>query len=198
MRVLREFGSQYDLEVATSLEDGLSILENGQRLPDVIVTDLTLADAQGTDTLDALLEVAPTVPIIVSAGLLTQALRCQLDMIGASRRQGKDENYDRLAALLEQACASLDKQIGRGRVCCDVEEAARVAAEEAVPKAMDHLCKRLGLHDEEGVRMAVKLARGWEAAKGRFISAIATGIASALLLALGAGIAAMLRNQGTK
>ncbi len=46
--------------------------------------------------------------------------------------------------------------------------------------------------------MAIRLARGWEAAKSRFVSAVTTGLASALLLAIGAGIVAVLRHGGSK
>ena len=46
--------------------------------------------------------------------------------------------------------------------------------------------------------MAIRLARGWEAAKIRFVSALTTGLASAFLLAIGAGIVAMLRQGGPK
>jgi hypothetical protein len=46
--------------------------------------------------------------------------------------------------------------------------------------------------------MAIRLARGWEAAKLRFFSAVATGIGSAFLLALGAGLVAMLRENAGK
>ena len=67
-----------------------------------------------------------------------------------------------------------------------------------VSRAVDELMARLGFDDTEGVRLAVRLARGWEAAKARFVSALATGIASALLVAIGAGIIAMLRQNSTK
>ncbi len=72
------------------------------------------------------------------------------------------------------------------------------AAETVVSRAVDQLMARLGFDDTEGVRLAVRLARGWEAAKARFVSALATGIASALLVAIGAGIIAMLRQNSTK
>ena len=80
----------------------------------------------------------------------------------------------------------------------EIDRVARSAAEEAAKKAIDELVHRLGLHDEEGLRMAVRLARGWDAAKARFTAAIAAGLGSALLLAVGAGIVAIVRNQGSK
>ena len=46
----------------------------------------------------------------------------------------------------------------------------------------------VGLGDEEGLRMAIRLARRWEAAKIRFVSAVTTGLASAFLLISSAGM----------
>jgi hypothetical protein len=68
-------------------------------------------------------------------------------------------------------------------------------AETAVTRAIDNLVDRLGLADQEGVRMAIRFARGWDAAKARFVSALTTGIASAVLLAIGAGLVAILRQN---
>jgi hypothetical protein len=51
----------------------------------------------------------------------------------------------------------------------------RQAADAAVSRAIDELLDRLGLSDEEGLRMAIRLARGWEAAKIRFVSAVTPG-----------------------
>ena len=71
-------------------------------------------------------------------------------------------------------------------------------AEAVVGRAVDRLTERLGVEDAEGLRLAVRLARGWEQAKIKFFSALTTGLASAFLLALGAGIAAMIRNSSAK
>ena len=80
----------------------------------------------------------------------------------------------------------------------EIDRVTREAADTAVSHAIDELLERLGLSDEEGLRMAIRLARGWEAAKARFVSTVTTGLASALLLALGAGIVAMMRHSGSK
>ncbi len=62
----------------------------------------------------------------------------------------------------------------------EIDRVTRQAADAAVTRAIDELLDRLGLGDEEGLRMAIRLARGWEAAKIRFVSAVTTGLASAL------------------
>ena len=80
----------------------------------------------------------------------------------------------------------------------EVDRVTRQAADAAVQRAIDELLDRLGLGDEEGLRMAIRLARGWEAAKTGFVSALTTGLASAVLLAIGAGIVAMVRHGGSK
>ena len=80
----------------------------------------------------------------------------------------------------------------------EIDRVTRQAADTAVSRAIDELLDRLGLSDEEGLRMAIRLARGWEAAKTRFISTVTTGLASAFLLAIGAGIVAMVRHGGSR
>ena len=80
----------------------------------------------------------------------------------------------------------------------EIDRVTRQAADAAVSRAIDELLDRLGFGDEEGQRMAIRLARGWEAAKIRFVSAVTTGLASAFLLAIGAGIVAMVRHGGWK
>ena len=80
----------------------------------------------------------------------------------------------------------------------EIDRVTRQAADAAVTRAIDELLDRLGLGDEEGLRMAIRLARGWEAAKIRFVSAVTTGLASAFLLAIGAGIVAMMRHGASK
>jgi hypothetical protein len=86
----------------------------------------------------------------------------------------------------------------RSELLAEIDKATRVVVELAVDRALERLIERLGLEDEEGLRMAIRLARGWEAAKLKFFSAVATGLGTAFLLALGAGIMTMLRDNATK
>src|ERR1041384_300788 len=79
----------------------------------------------------------------------------------------------------------------RTELKAEIDRVAREVVDNAVSLAIDRLIDRLGPEDEEGLRMAVRLARGWESAKLKFFSAIATGLGSALLLALGAGLVAI-------
>lgn len=195
----RELAGRFDVTLAETLAEGLIRLNTPGRQPDVIVTDLDLPDSVGPRTLEILREAAPAIPIVVSTGHLGAGIRRQLDLLGAAHLHDKNDGFSLLRAVLQhtesfhQTMAAHKSQM-RG----EVVRVARSAAEEAAKKAIDELVHRLGLHDEEGLRMAVRLARGWDAAKSRFTAAIATGLASALLLAVGAGIIAIMRNHATK
>jgi CheY-like chemotaxis protein len=199
MAVRRELADRFEVILAETLADGLIRLTTPGRAPDVIVTDLNLPDSSGPRTLEILRETAPEIPIVVSTGNLDVGVRRQLDLLGAAHLHDKSDGLPILRVLLQHTESlhqnmAMQKHHMRG----EIERLARDAAEEAAKKAIEELVLRLGLHDEEGVRMAVRLARGWDAAKSRFTAAIATGLGSALLLAVGAGIVAIMRNQGTK
>jgi len=195
----RELAGRFEMVLAESLAEGLVRLSTPGRVPDVIVTDLNLPDSAGPRTLEILREAAPGIPIVVSTGDLSGGVRKQLDLLGAAHLHDKNDGLPILRALLQHTesfhqTMVLHKSQMRG----EIDRVARSAAEEAAKKAIDELVHRLGLHDEEGLRMAVRLARGWDAAKARFTAAIATGLGSALLLAVGAGVVAIVRNQGSK
>lgn len=192
----RSLAGRYEIKSVTTLREAIREIRLDWR-PDVIVADLDLPDSPGVETLERLREAAADTPIIVGARGSLDALHRNLDALS---RQGADR-HDGLAilrAMLQQQQA-LQHTIAayRTQILAEIEQAATDAAEAVVSKALDQLLNRLGLEDAEGVRLAVRLARGWEAAKGKFLSAITTGLASALLLALGAGLLAMLRNADT-
>ncbi len=150
-------------------------------------------------TLETLQAIAGEIPIVVSTGGLTDALRRQLDALGAAHLHDKGAGFSLLKAILQQhQMFHQTVTAHRAELLAEVERAARQMADVAVMRAVDHLIDRLGLEDEDGLRMAIRLACGWETAKLKFFSALATGLGSALLLALGAGIVAMLRDNATK
>ncbi len=199
LAVRRELAERFDVVLANTLAEGLIRLTTPGRAPDVIVTDLNLPDSSGPRTLEILRETAPGIPVVVSTGDLSTGVRRQLDLLGAAHLHDKNDGLPILRVLLQQT-ESFHQTIAmqRSQMRAEIDRVARAAAEEAAKKAIDALVHRLGLHDEEGLRMAVRLARGWDAAKARFTAAIATGLGSALLLALGAGLVAIMRNQGSK
>lgn len=216
----RELAGRHDVRVAATLAEALAVLAGvagGGWRPDVVVADLSPADPDGLRVLEALQDAAGSVPVVVSTGGVTAALRRQVDALGAAAAPSPAP-YDHggeAAAGLGLLKAVLGHQhhqhpwphgaLGpqhqhqlRAEIMAEVDRAARLAADAAVARAVGQLTERLGLEDDEGLRTAIRLARGWEAAKGRFLSAVATGIGSAFLLALGAGLVALLRENTGK
>ena len=195
----RELGVRHDTRVVTSLADALTTLAHPAWRPDIIVTDLNLPDSEGVRTLETLQAVASEIPVIISTGGLTDVLRGQLDALGAAHLHDKGNGLSLLKAVLQQH--QLFQQTvaaHRTELKAEIDRVAREVVDNAVTLAIDRLIDRLGLEDEEGLRMAIRLARGWEAAKLKFFSAIATGLGSALLLAIGAGLVAVLRQNASK
>ncbi len=195
----RELGVRHDMRVAASLAEALAALSHPGWRPDIIVTDLHVPDSEGPRTLEALQAVAGEVPVVVCTGTPTEVLRGQLDALGAADLGERSHGLSLLKAVLQQH--QLFQQTvaaHRTEVKAEIDRVAHDVVDNAVSLAIDGLIDRLGLEDEEGLRMAIRLARGWEAAKLRFFSAIATGLGSALLLAVGAGLVAVLRQGPSK
>ena len=161
----------------------------------MILTGLKLPDSEGLATLHALQTAAPGIPVLLRTGVAAETLRRHLDALGTVAQQPSCGGM-RQAFLHHGAYQSL--AAWRIEMIAEIDRITRQAADAAVSRAIDQLLDRLGLEDEEGLRMAIRLARGWEAAKARFVSAVTTGLASALLLAFGAGLVAMLRHGGSK
>ncbi len=199
LAIQRELGGRFELRVARTLAEALGTLGQGAWRPDAVVANLDLPDSEGLATLHALEGAARGAPVVVSTGAITGALRRQLDALGGAVVPGRGAGgpvAHRDAFVHHGGAHSLAAY--RIETIAEVDRVTRQAADAAVSRAIDELLDRWGLGDEEGLRMAIRLARGWEAAKVRFASAVATGLASAFLLAIGAGLVAMLRQGGSK
>jgi CheY-like chemotaxis protein len=199
LAIQRELAGRFELRVAGSLGDALTMLGQASWRPELVLANLKLPDSDGLTTLLRLQHAAAGIPVLLSTGALTDTLRRQLDALEAAAQHERQNG----AGMLRQAAfapqgAYQHSAIYRLDQMAEVDRIARQAADSAVSRTIDQLLDRLGLEDEEGLRMAIRLARGWEAAKLRFISAVATGLGSALLLAIGAGLVAMLRQGGSK
>lgn len=197
--VERALSARFDVRSAGSLREVLRNLRQSDWRTDVILADLNDAEAESRAALEHLRELAGATPVLVRNGLSTEALQHQLDMLA---QIGEATPGDGLALmqlalhqqqLVQQAIAS-----HRGQILAELDRIATVAAEAAVNRGIDQLLTRLGFDDPEGVRIAVRLGRAWEAAKVKFLSGIATGFASAFLLAMGAGIVALLKSNNAK
>jgi signal transduction histidine kinase len=92
--VLGETGMEVELEFADRLSRARELLRASTF--DVIVSDLTLPDAQGTDAVDGLKTAAPNVPIVVLTGLADEAVGVQCVQRGAQDYLVKD-HFDRFS-----------------------------------------------------------------------------------------------------
>lgn len=198
LAVQRELGGRFELRVAASLGEALAVLTKGGWRPDVLLANPTLPDSEGLPTLKALQEAAGGKPLVVSTGALSESVRLQLETLSGFG------GHDRLGAQLVPRGGILGHGAAQSLLAyrietiAEIDRVTRQAADAAVSRAIEELLDRLGLGDEEGLRMAIRLARGWEAAKIRFVAALTTGLASAFLLAVGAGIVAMMRHGTSK
>lgn len=195
----RALGARFDLRVVATLSEAERALAATDWRPELIVTTAELPDGPGAVTLERLSLLAGTTPILLSSGLAADILRRQIEAIA---RAGDGEREDSLTVLRtviqQQQLVHQSIATSRAQILAELERMAEGAAEVAVSRAVEKLMVRLGLDDAEGVRLAVRLARAWEAAKAKFVSALATGIASAFLLALGAGFVALLKGGSSK
>ncbi|HWL70705.1 MAG TPA: hypothetical protein VNS22_20330 [Geminicoccus sp.] len=169
----REPGERLDLRSAAGLAEAMLMRERPGWQPDAILSELTLPDGEGSEIVDALGQAFPAVPLLfATAG--TGQLRRQLQalVLPAPARPSGDEQRELLG---------------------EIEILARRAAERAVSQAIDRLMTRLGLDDEQGVKNAIRLARAYENARERFWSAVTSGLASGLLIALGVGLIALVK-----
>jgi DNA-binding NarL/FixJ family response regulator len=194
----RALGSRFELRVVATVAEAERELQRAEWRPDVIVASTDLPDGNGGAALLRLGALAGPVPILVSSGVSVDTLRRQVEAIGGWGRNEGDALTVLRTVIQQQQLVQQTIAASRTQILSEIERLATEAAEAAVSRAVERLMIRLGLEDSEGVRLAVRLARAWEAAKAKFVSALATGIASAFLLALGAGFVALLKGGSSK
>ncbi len=194
----RALGARFELRVVATLAEAERELQRPEWRPDVIVASSELPDGSGGTALLRLAAVAGAIPILSSSGVSVENLRRQVEAIGGGLRGENDPLTLLRAVIQQQQLVHQTIAASRTQLVAELERIATAAAEAAVSRAVERLMVRLGLEDAEGVRLAVRLARAWEAAKAKFVAALATGIASAFLLALGAGFVALLKGGSSK
>ena len=197
--VQRSFTGSFELRIAASLREVLRLIRQSEWLPEVILADLDGVDADSQPMLENLREIAGSTPVMVRNGCSIEELRQQLELLSQVRdNSGGDSLVLMQLALHQQQLVQRAIAMHRTQILAELDRIASIAAEAAVSRGVDQLLARLGLDDPESVRVAIRLGRAWEAAKTKFLSGIATGIASAFLLALGAGVMALLKNNNSK
>jgi CheY-like chemotaxis protein len=197
LAIQRELSPRHEVRPVPSLAEALRLLVDSAWWPEVVIADVRLQDREGLALFEQVQRAARGTPILVSTGQTAGSLCRQVDAL-ASIGTGVNDHDDLLKLLLQQQrLVQHTVTMTRADIVSELDRMARQAADDAASRAAEELLQRLGIQDGEGLRMAIRLARGWDAAKSRFISAVSTGIASALLLALGAGIVAMLE-RGTR
>jgi DNA-binding LytR/AlgR family response regulator len=194
----RALGARVELRVVATVAEAERELQRPEWRPDVIVASSELPDGSGGAALLRLAAVAGAIPILSSSGVSVENLRRQVEAISGGLRGENDPLTLLRAVIQQQQLVHQTIAASRTQLVAELERIAAAAAEAAVSRAVERLMVRLGLEDAEGVRLAVRLARAWEAAKAKFVAALATGIASAFLLALGAGFVALLKGGSSK
>lgn len=179
----RRLALRHEVRTAGSFAEALVDLAGAEERPELVVVDPELAAGEEPEALALLQEAAWDVPVLLlphgAAGERAVALAGELlrelppvtspSPEGARTRQaGFEVEMERLAVRV-------------------ADDAARRTAEE--------FSRRLGVADVEELRHALRLARGFESLKSRFLGAVATGLGAAFLLALANGIALLLKDR---
>jgi hypothetical protein len=196
----RAIGDRAQLRSFGSLAAAADDLGSSAWRPDLLVIELPESSIDW-DLLGQLKRVIGDTPVLLGLPsvlpfLDSMSTRSELKPGLHARRPGLETVVQ---ALVEQQRALSQAILAqRTTLKAEVAQIASEAAEAAAGRAIERLTARLGFGDAEGLHLAVRFARGWEEAKLKFLSALTTGLASAFLLALGAGIVAVIKNSGSK
>ena len=168
IRLIREMlaqvdGITYNLETAKRLSAGLECLAKEQL--DIILLDLGLPDSQGIKTLDKILAMTPTVPIVVLTGLDDEAIANEAVHKGAQDYLLKgDINSRALSRVIryaverKQAEKTLRESEGKYRALFEYSPDGVLIADIDTKRflyANPAICEMLGYDTEEMIRMDV-------------------------------------------
>lgn len=195
------FSYRADIRTAATIQAALSLIENEHWHPELVVADTSVRDLGDSLLVVRLRKLLDGTPLIIGVNGSLPLIEARLWSGNGVRPKRNVPGAPRISLetiFEEQQALAQSISNQRMQLGTEIERAAAKAAETAVNRAIEQLVTRLGVEDAEGFRLAIRLARAWEAAKGKFFSALTTGIASAFLLALGAGIISMLRHTETK
>jgi len=178
----RRLALRHRVRVAGSLAEALVDLSAAEERPELLVIGPD-PGMEEPETLALLQEAAWDVPVL----LLPHG--------------GPDDTAVALAGELLQELPGPPRHSGdfarglRAGVEVEIERLAVRVADDAARRTAEELSRRLGMTDAEELRHAVRLARGFETFKSRFLGAVAAGLGTAFLLALANGIALLLKHR---
>lgn len=148
---VRNCAAELEVVVAESVEAALGILKR-RPVPQLILTDLTLPDAQGSESVRRLTQAAPQTPLLVVTALDDPQLRSEAKQLGAAGYLIKSTAIqalrDEIRAIVGPGPISGGPQKNRteGRVL-SLKQAA-VLAELAAGRSNKEIAKRMNISEE--------------------------------------------------
>lgn len=113
-KALKEVSDSLDLVIAERLEDALNLMK--ERQFDLILSDLSLPDSQGLQTVEKILEQTKTIPVVVLTGLKDEDTGLGAIKLGAQDYLNKEEiSRDILRRVIRYA-------IERKKILCELED----------------------------------------------------------------------------
>jgi PAS domain S-box-containing protein len=103
-RLLEHAG--YRVSTAGTAAQALALVQADPAAVDLVVTDYNMPEMSGLDLARALRALKPGMPLIISSGYLTDALRQQAKALGVRSLLRKENTLERLAGLVQEALAT--------------------------------------------------------------------------------------------
>ena len=104
----RVLGDEYNLEKATTAEDGLQIIED--RRPDLVIMDISLPGMSGLEALERIRDGHPLLPVIVMTAFTTTRHTIEAMKLGAYEYFTKPPEMDEMRESIQQALADAEQR----------------------------------------------------------------------------------------
>ena len=90
----------FEVTVATDADAAVAWVRAQPQAFDVVVTDFNMPGLSGLDVAAQLAGIRPGLPVVISSGYVTEALRAQAEQLGVRALMQKENTFDELAGLL--------------------------------------------------------------------------------------------------
>jgi DNA-binding NarL/FixJ family response regulator len=148
---VRDCAAELEVVVAESVEAALGILKR-RPVPQLILTDLTLPDAQGTESVQRLAQAAPQTPLLVVTALDDPQLRSEAKQLGAVGYLIKNTAIQALRkdirAIVGQASIADDSQKSRKESRVLSPKQSAVLVELAAGRSNKEIARRMNISEE--------------------------------------------------